>query len=133
MERDIKRKHEIIAKEFIVSRRHTIQVYYVEIMDELARLLGCKPRVLSRFFCDPILAKALFFHGLVPYQYRLQDLTLGRFFFWEQPGPRKGPHSWPGAREAILTFEDRVFNTTRTRRTKETLSSKPPIKIFHHP
>ncbi|KAL6722866.1 hypothetical protein Aduo_017944 [Ancylostoma duodenale] len=114
MERDIKRKHEIIAKEFIVSRRHTIQVYYVEIMDELARLLGCKPRVLSRFFCDPILAKALFFHGLVPYQYRLQ-----------------GPHSWPGAREAILTFEDRVFNTTRTRRTKETLSSKPPIKIFH--
>ncbi|RCN48358.1 Flavin-binding monooxygenase-like protein [Ancylostoma caninum] len=114
MERDIKRKHEIIAKEFIVSRRHTIQVYYVEIMDELARLLGCRPRVLSRFFCDPILAKALFFHGLVPYQYRLQ-----------------GPHSWPGAREAILTFEDRVFNTTRTRRTKETLSSKPPIKMFH--
>ncbi|KHJ99932.1 Flavin-binding monooxygenase-like protein [Oesophagostomum dentatum] len=42
-----------------------------------------------------------------------------------------GPHSWPGAREAILTFEDRVFNTTRTRRTKETLSSKPPIKMLN--
>ncbi|VDM75389.1 unnamed protein product [Strongylus vulgaris] len=114
MEKDIKRKHEIMAKEFIVSRRHTIQVYYVDYMDEIAKLLGCKPTLSYRFLTDPKLAKALLFHGLVPYQYRLQ-----------------GPHSWPGAREAILTFEERVFNTTRTRKTKETLSSKPPIKMFH--
>ncbi|VDL72517.1 unnamed protein product [Nippostrongylus brasiliensis] len=114
MEKDIKRKHAQMAKEFIASRRHTIQVYYVEIMDELAELLGCKPSLFSRIFYDPKLANALYFHGLVPYQYRLQ-----------------GPHSWKGAREAILTFEDRVFNATRTRRTKETLQSKPPIKMFH--
>ncbi|KAK6059288.1 hypothetical protein COOONC_03090 [Cooperia oncophora] len=113
MERDIKRKHEIMAKEFIPSRRHTIQVHYVEIMEELADLLRCGPSVFWRFFYDPRLANALCFHGLVPYQYRLQ-----------------GPHSWPGAREAILSFEDRVFNTTRTRRTKETLSSKPTVKMF---
>ncbi|KAE9412116.1 hypothetical protein Angca_002994, partial [Angiostrongylus cantonensis] len=66
-------------------------------MDELAKLLGCQPSVLGRSLCDPLLAKALLFHGLVPYQYRLQ-----------------GPHKWPGARNAILTSEDRVFNATRT-------------------
>lgn len=114
MENDIRRKHQRMAKEFIVSRRHTIQVYYVEIMDELAGLLGCRPSLFWRFFYDPRLANALYFHGLVPYQYRLQ-----------------GPHSWDRAREAILSFEDRVFNTTRTRRTKETLRSKPPIKMFY--
>ncbi|KJH42438.1 Flavin-binding monooxygenase-like protein [Dictyocaulus viviparus] len=112
MEKDIKHKHKLITKEFIASRRHTIQVYYVEIMDELAGLLGCRPNVFLRFIYDPLLAKALFFHGLVPYQYRLQ-----------------GPHSWHGAREAILTCEDRVFNTTRTRKTEETLCSKPQMKI----
>ncbi|KAK6015350.1 hypothetical protein OSTOST_19226, partial [Ostertagia ostertagi] len=111
MESDIKRKHERMAKEFIPSRRHTIQVYYVEIMEEMAHLLGCSPSVFWRFFYDPRLANALYFHGLVPYQYRLQGL-----------------HSWPGAREAILSFEDRVFNATRTRRTKETLSSRTAYK-----
>ncbi|KAJ1349030.1 hypothetical protein KIN20_004472 [Parelaphostrongylus tenuis] len=113
MEHDIKKKHKVMSKEFTVSRRHTIQVYYVEIMDELAKLLGCRPSVL-KFLHDPLLAKALIFHGLVPYQYRLQ-----------------GPHKWQGAREAILTFEDRVFNATRTRLTKETQCSKPPLQIFN--
>uniref|UniRef100_A0A0K0D260 Flavin-containing monooxygenase n=1 Tax=Angiostrongylus cantonensis TaxID=6313 RepID=A0A0K0D260_ANGCA len=117
MELDVKLKHKTVSKEFTASRRHTIQVYYVEIMDELAKLLGCQPSVLGRSLCDPLLAKALLFHGLVPYQYRLQCI--------------QGPHKWPGARNAILTSEDRVFNATRTRITKETQCSKPPIKIFN--
>uniref|UniRef100_A0A1I7XCB1 Flavin-containing monooxygenase n=1 Tax=Heterorhabditis bacteriophora TaxID=37862 RepID=A0A1I7XCB1_HETBA len=114
MKKNVNLKKKVMAREFVTSRRHTIQVYYVEYMDELAGLLGCRPSLWSKFFTDPLLAKTLLFHGLVPYQYRLQ-----------------GPHKWKGAREAIITFEDRVFNTTRTRRTKETLRSKPTIKILN--
>jgi len=100
-------------KHFVNSRRHTIQVEYVEYMDELAELIGCRPRMLKFWLSDAQLAHRLVFHGLVPYQYRLT-----------------GPHKWSGAREAILGVEQRVFETTRTRRTPETLKAKPVSKLY---
>ena len=42
----------------------------------------------------------------------------------------QGPHSWPGAKAAILGVEERVFNCTMTRRTKETEKSKPINKFY---
>ncbi|CAI4229332.1 unnamed protein product [Auanema sp. JU1783] len=114
MLKNIKAKNDVMKKEFVASRRHTIQVYYVEYMDELAELLGCKPSIFFKWFYDPILAYHLVFHGLVPYQYRLE-----------------GPDKWDKARDAILTFENRVFNATRTRKTKETMKSTPTFKLFN--
>ncbi|KAK0400447.1 hypothetical protein QR680_015248 [Steinernema hermaphroditum] len=100
-------------KMFIDRPRHTIQVEYVTYMDELAKLINVKPDLIKYSIKDPKLFRKLYFHGLVPYQYRLN-----------------GPHSWAGAREAILGFEERVFETTRTRKTNETMKSKPISKFY---
>ncbi|KAI1716036.1 flavin-binding monooxygenase-like domain-containing protein [Ditylenchus destructor] len=100
-------------RQFVDRRRHTLQVYYVTYMDALARLLHAKPNISKYLVTDPKLATRLIFHGLVPYQYRLQ-----------------GSHKWDGAREAILGVEERVFESTRTRRTPQTEKSKPTNKIF---
>uniref|UniRef100_A0A183BS14 Flavin-containing monooxygenase n=1 Tax=Globodera pallida TaxID=36090 RepID=A0A183BS14_GLOPA len=92
-----------IGREFVNRPRHTIQVQYVDYMDELAKLVGCKPKLARRVFADPSLAKLLLFNGLVPYQFRLD-----------------GPHQWEGARKAILEMDERMYENTRTRRkTKE--------------
>ncbi|PAV60883.1 hypothetical protein WR25_17136 [Diploscapter pachys] len=113
MIKDIESKRRQMEREFVASRRHTIQVYYPSYMDELAELYGCKPKIFRRCFTDPMLAYHLIFYGLVPYQYRLD-----------------GDHSWKDARRAILTFEQRVFETTRTRKTRETMKTKPTNKLI---
>ncbi|CAD5228927.1 unnamed protein product [Bursaphelenchus okinawaensis] len=96
------------CRRFIDRRRHTLQVYYVNYMDSLAKLINVKPKIVKALLTDPRLAKHLIFHGLVPYQYRLN-----------------GQHSWPEARKNIIEFDKRVFNCTRTRLTKETAKAKP--------
>ncbi|KAE9555400.1 hypothetical protein FO519_001412 [Halicephalobus sp. NKZ332] len=101
------------SKIFVQRRRHTLQVYYINYMESLAKLIGVKPKIEKYFFTDNELWRKLVFHGLVPYQYRLD-----------------GPHSWSEAKTAILGVEERVFNCTRTRLTKETEKSKPVNKLY---
>lgn len=101
------------ARAFLDRPRHTLQVFYVDYMDSLARLLGARPSLLRFLLTDPRLARRLLFSGLVPYQYRLQ-----------------GPHAWPEARRNILQFDRRVFECTRTRRTAETAKAKPPHTLY---
>jgi dimethylaniline monooxygenase (N-oxide forming) len=96
------------AKRYIASRRHTIQVDYVLYMDELADLIGAKPDIGRLMLSKPSFAMKLFFGPDVAYQYRL-----------------KGPHPWTGAEKAILGVQQRAFETSRTRRTPETLAGKP--------
>uniref|UniRef100_F1L896 Flavin-containing monooxygenase n=1 Tax=Ascaris suum TaxID=6253 RepID=F1L896_ASCSU len=114
MQKNIDKKRKDMAKEFIPRRRHTIQVYYVSYMDELAKLIDVKPKLLKYCLTDPSLARVLLFHGLAPYQYRLN-----------------GPNSWPDARKTLLGMDKRIFEATRTRRTKETLKSKPFNKFIY--
>lgn len=71
---------------------------YVDYMDELGNLLGCVPNPLDYIVSDPVLAYHLVFRAVVPYCYRL-----------------KGPDAWPGARDAVITVEDRMTRATRTR------------------
>ncbi|XP_013920030.1 PREDICTED: dimethylaniline monooxygenase [N-oxide-forming] 5-like [Thamnophis sirtalis] len=87
-----------MAKRYVKSQRHTIQVDYIEYMDELASLIGVKPNICSRFITDPKLARELLFGPCTPYQYRLQ-----------------GPGKWEGARKAILTQHERVLDPLKTR------------------
>ncbi|NXT22841.1 FMO5 monooxygenase, partial [Syrrhaptes paradoxus] len=98
MEADIKEKREAMAKQYVKSQRHTIQVDYIPYMDELACQVGVKPNVLSLFLTDPKLALEVFFGPCTPYQYRL-----------------RGPGAWAGAREAILTQRQRVVRPLQTR------------------
>ncbi|KAM3839145.1 flavin-containing monooxygenase 5-like isoform 1-T2 [Vipera latastei] len=95
---DISVKRFSMAKRYVKSQRHTIQVDYVDYMDELASLIGVKPNLWSRFVTDPKLALELFWGPCTPYQYRLQ-----------------GPGKWEGARKAILTQHERILKPLRTR------------------
>lgn len=61
-------------------------------MDELAEIIGCRPKLSRYLFNDFRLFKALLFKASVAYSYRLC-----------------GPHPWSGAREAILSLEERVI------------------------
>jgi len=88
---DIKKKEEYIRKRFVDSPRHTLQVDFIGYQDELAEEIGVKPNLLKLAITDPRLFWAIFTGPSLPYQYRLQ-----------------GPHTWDGAREAILTYRDRV-------------------------
>uniref|UniRef100_A0AC35UA68 Flavin-containing monooxygenase n=1 Tax=Rhabditophanes sp. KR3021 TaxID=114890 RepID=A0AC35UA68_9BILA len=98
---------------FVKSRRHSIQVHYVEYCDGLASLIKVKPNISKYLFTSPKLFKTLIFHGLYPYQYRLN-----------------GEGAWDGAKDAILGAEDSTFYCTMTRKTNETLKSKPCSKLY---
>ncbi|XP_037507172.2 flavin-containing monooxygenase 5 [Rhipicephalus sanguineus] len=75
----------------IDSARYAAQVHWIAYMDELASILGVKPNLSRLAITDPVLYKRCVFGPCLPYQFRLE-----------------GPHSWDGAREAILDFPKRV-------------------------
>ncbi|XP_072538230.1 flavin-containing monooxygenase 5-like [Salminus brasiliensis] len=98
MLKDIKAKEEQMAKRYVASQRHTIQVDYLPYMDELAGQLGVHPRLFWLFLTDPGLGWRVLFGPSTPYQYRLF-----------------GPGRWDGARKAIYTQWERVTQPMKTR------------------
>ncbi|KAM4023012.1 flavin-containing monooxygenase 5-like isoform 1-T2 [Anomaloglossus baeobatrachus] len=98
MKEDIRKKKEEMEKRYVCSQRHTIQVDYLEYMDELAELLGVKPKMISLFLTDPQLAWSVYFGPCTPYQYRIS-----------------GPGKWVKARTTILSQWDRVLKPMKTR------------------
>ncbi|XP_064283572.1 flavin-containing monooxygenase 5-like isoform X1 [Passer domesticus] len=113
MEADIEQKKEAMAKRYVKSQRHTIQVDYIPYMDELACQLGVKPNLLSLFLTDPRLAMEVAFGPCTPYQYRL-----------------RGPGAWAGAREAILSQQQRILKPLQTRHVEESTSAPAIPLIF---
>lgn len=108
---DIRSKELAMKERYVQTQRHTIQVDYIDYMDELATLNGCLPDLQSLFWSDPKLAFTCFFGPCTPYQYRLQ-----------------GPGKWSGARQAIMTQWDRTFESLKTRPLGFT--EKPSQKKF---
>ncbi|XP_054158402.1 flavin-containing monooxygenase 5-like [Oppia nitens] len=96
---DIDKKRQFM-KRFYRSDRHTIQVDWINFMDELAAEVGVRPQIVKYLFTDPVLWLTLVFGPSVPYQYRLE-----------------GPHSWPGARNAIMTVPQRIGAPLKTRQS----------------
>ncbi|KAF6292885.1 flavin containing dimethylaniline monooxygenase 5 [Rhinolophus ferrumequinum] len=101
MLRDITEAQEKMDKRYVESQRHTIQVDFIDIMDELADLMGVRPNLLSLAFTDPKLALQLLLGPYTPIQYRLQ-----------------GPGKWDGARKAILTIHERIRKPMMTRQVE---------------
>ncbi|RCN26026.1 Flavin-binding monooxygenase-like protein [Ancylostoma caninum] len=97
MKKSIREKREAMEARYVNSPRHTIQVDFITYMDELADLVGCKPNVKELLLSDPLLALQVYFGPYVPYVYRLN-----------------GPHSWSGARHAIMNVDERVFKATNS-------------------
>ncbi|XP_068096027.1 flavin-containing monooxygenase 5-like [Hyperolius riggenbachi] len=112
MKEDIRLKKEEMTKRYVCSQRHTIQVDYVDYMDEIAELLGVKPNLLKLLCTDPKLAWHVTFGPCTPYQYRLT-----------------GPGKWEKARKTILTQWDRALKPTRTRYVQES-SPSPLLYLF---
>lgn len=100
MHEDVKKKLDSMALRYVKSRRHTIQVDYVQYMDELADQLGIRPRPWKYLLKDPRLAYHLWFGPCLPYHFRLEG---------------ESPHRWEGARDAIMSVWDRVAAPTQTR------------------
>lgn len=99
MMRDIRKKDIEMKKRYFSGPRHTIQMDWINYMDELAELAGVQPDLFSMFFNDPIMFYQCLFGPCLPYQYRL-----------------RGPNAWPGAREALLTADDRIVGALDTRK-----------------
>ncbi|CAN7943605.1 unnamed protein product, partial [Ixodes hexagonus] len=98
MDADVDRRERHIGRRYIAGSRHARQVDWIDYMDEVAELVGCKPRLLRLLFNDPELLWACVFGPCLPYQYRLH-----------------GPRSWPMARHEILSFRDNYKRGLKTR------------------
>ncbi|KAG8555877.1 hypothetical protein GDO81_017849 [Engystomops pustulosus] len=99
--KDIEKKKEIAMSRFGPRREHTIQVDYIEYLDELTTDIGCKPNILELLTKDPVLAFKIIFGPCTPAQFRLT-----------------GPGKWPIARKQIMTTWDRIMKPTKTRVVK---------------
>ncbi|XP_061593088.1 flavin-containing monooxygenase 5-like [Cololabis saira] len=113
MIKEIEKDTTIMDQRFACSERNPIQVNTISYMDSLAEELGAKPNIPLLFLKDPKLALQVLVGPCTPYQYRL-----------------RGPGRWAGARQAILTQQQRVVQPFRTRsvpqeeaRTSSSLSS----------
>uniref|UniRef100_A0A3Q0S8P1 Flavin-containing monooxygenase n=1 Tax=Amphilophus citrinellus TaxID=61819 RepID=A0A3Q0S8P1_AMPCI len=110
MLKDTQCKQEAMAQRYVTSQRHTIQVDYINYMDEIAELLGVRPNILRLLLTDPRLGLNVMFGPCTPYQFRL-----------------KGPGKWAGARQAILTQWERIAQPMQTRPCDE-----PKPKMWSH-
>ncbi|XP_072854360.2 flavin-containing monooxygenase 5 [Pogona vitticeps] len=95
---DIMKKMKYNEKRYVPSQHISLQVQYVDHVDELAFLAGVKPNLLRLFLTDPRLAWEVFFGPCSAMQFRLM-----------------GPGKWEGARNAILTQRERIVKATKTR------------------
>lgn len=92
MANNVHQKHADMSKRYVHSRRHTIQVDYVNYIEELAKIIGCNVDMMKLWKEDPWLAFKVYFGPRVPYVYRLN-----------------GPHKWDKARDAIMSVDERVL------------------------
>ncbi|XP_047443835.1 flavin-containing monooxygenase 5-like [Mugil cephalus] len=88
-----------IEKNYVVSKLTPLHVDFVEYMDDLAKDIGVRPNLLWLFFTDFPLFKRIMWGPVTAYQYRLQ-----------------GPGKWEGARKAIFTQFDRMYQPLKTRK-----------------
>ncbi|KAH6934859.1 hypothetical protein HPB50_001543 [Hyalomma asiaticum] len=109
---DIRKKRDSMRHRYVASPRHTIQVDWINYMDELASQIGARPNMLKYFFTDNELFRALL-GPCVPYQFRLE-----------------GPHPWPGARQAIMDSRQRVMYPLNDR-CKSFSKKKRPSTFFY--
>uniref|UniRef100_A0A3Q2Y9X2 Flavin-containing monooxygenase n=1 Tax=Hippocampus comes TaxID=109280 RepID=A0A3Q2Y9X2_HIPCM len=90
------------SMDYIVSKLSPLQVDFVSYMDDLAGEIGARPSLLWLLLTDYMLFKEVLWGPVTAYQYRLT-----------------GPGKWDGARQAILTQFQRMFQPLKTRKVEE--------------
>lgn len=107
MDEDIDRKIDQMAKRYVASPRHTVQVDHVDYCNEIADQIGCRPN-LCKIDLNRCISTDLFLHLV---HYLISDFRLGRLLLVGGFTPYRfrleGPNTWDGAREAILTQYER--------------------------
>ncbi|XP_062306077.1 uncharacterized protein LOC134010810 [Osmerus eperlanus] len=93
-------------KNFVLSKLTPLHVDFVSYMDEIAGEAGVRPSLLWLFFTDYPLFKQILWGPVSAYQYRLT-----------------GPGRWDGARKAIFTQRDRMYQPLKTRQVDKPESS----------
>lgn len=91
------------SSSYIVSKLTPLQVDFVSYMDDIAGEIGVRPSLPWLFFTDYPLFKKVLWGPVTAYQYRL-----------------KGPGKWDGARRAIFTQFDRMYQALKTRKVSNT-------------
>ncbi|XP_057697447.1 flavin-containing monooxygenase 5-like [Corythoichthys intestinalis] len=97
-----------MEKSYIVSKLAPLQVDFVSYMDDLAGEIGARPSLLWLLLTDYALFKEVLWGPVTAYQYRLM-----------------GPSKWDGARRAILTQFQRMFQPLKTRKVEEPNGMSP--------
>ncbi|GBO00268.1 Dimethylaniline monooxygenase [N-oxide-forming] 2 [Araneus ventricosus] len=103
MLKDVMKRHSYNLGRYAPSEKMSIRIDFIQYCDDIASQIGAKPNFVKLLLTDPKLFLKLVFGPSLSYQYRLQ-----------------GPHSWNGAREAIITCEERVLYPLKKRRSEET-------------
>uniref|UniRef100_A0A147BGF9 Flavin-containing monooxygenase n=2 Tax=Ixodes ricinus TaxID=34613 RepID=A0A147BGF9_IXORI len=96
-----------LESRYVESLRHTFQADWVDYMDEITSLYGAKPDLWRMFWRDNSLFWKCFWEPCLPYQYRLQ-----------------GPHTWSGARDAMMSMRTRLKGPLDTRKMPPSSSCK---------
>ncbi|XP_070817067.1 flavin-containing monooxygenase 5-like [Chaetodon trifascialis] len=112
MQEEVDKDTETMHERYACSERTPIQVDYIPYLDSVAEQVGVRPNVLWLLIKDPRLALQVLLGPCTSYQYRLT-----------------GPGQWAGAREAILTQWERVYQPFRTRVLPEPETSSPKQSI----
>ncbi|OWF42939.1 Dimethylaniline monooxygenase [N-oxide-forming] 5 [Mizuhopecten yessoensis] len=98
----VEKRKDFITRNFVDSRRYSLQIYSIQYMDRLAAMIGCKPNLWKHFFSDPKLWYNIYFGPATPVQWRLN-----------------GPGAWNGAKSAIETVEEHTYFPMKTRKSGE--------------
>uniref|UniRef100_A0A8C5S8Q1 Flavin-containing monooxygenase n=1 Tax=Laticauda laticaudata TaxID=8630 RepID=A0A8C5S8Q1_LATLA len=104
---DIVKKIQYNEKRYTAIQINSLIVQYIDYMDELASILGVKPKLLSLLLTDPKLAWEVYFGPYSATQFRLT-----------------GPGKWEGARNTILTQRERIIKPTKTRPLQSSTNTK---------
>ncbi|KAL3249734.1 hypothetical protein MRX96_055932 [Rhipicephalus microplus] len=81
MYENIRKKSESMRHRYVASPRHTIQVDWINYMDELASQIGARPNILKYFFKDNELFRALL-GPCVPYHKKKKGPSAFRYMFF---------------------------------------------------
>jgi dimethylaniline monooxygenase (N-oxide forming) len=92
MQTDVEKRRLEMAGRYLNSPRHAFQVEWIDYMDEIARMIDCKPDWVKLLTKDPRLALSVVFGPCIPSQYRLM-----------------GKGAWPDARNTVLTTWKRIL------------------------
>ena len=95
----VEKWRDFVKKRYVDAPRYSIQIYFIQYIDEIAKFIGCRPNLWKLFFNDPKLWYHVVFEPATPPQWRLD-----------------GPGKWAGAKEAIELVHEKTWYPMKTRK-----------------